>query len=930
MGQAIVYCSNCSAQLRGSDFDARKAFKVDDLNFCAKCYQEVVGSPPPPPPPPASTKNKIPVPSKNSHSTSRIAIALPPQPAPGEGGSGMMYGALGAIGVAIVLVMVFMTSGGRERPAAPPPAPPPAPPIVIPTPAPSVSPKEAAAQKALAKALRTENLEERRRLLVEAVAQADGTTLLNDAQRELNRAEEKLAQARAAAAANRSPAPVLVVPPPPTPPPPVSEPPPAPDRSREEAAAIAKWEAALAPATGRDYAAAIAALEKLGSASADVAILKSVSALHQDATATLARTTKGQKVSVEHRDASGGSRRVEASFAEVENGHVELRSDSTTIEVEIGEILPSSLAELHKSRGGAVDPATAAVYCLLEGDEAGAKRLAGAATVPDRYWNFGRKPPSADAARALYSEALALAAGYVTAADAGPKYQALLRDFPESPFVRRNKASIAARSQQCAREFLFTSADLKGAGTFKALKSAKGFTGWTSEADSDPAKMKDNFVELSYSVLPDATYRCWVYAGGCCQETFEFYAQGTEMKAGKEKESVEPGSGSASTIKPYLSSLKKTHSGHTGPKQPAHWEWVSIPLPKYSKAGLQQVRVLTAQKGFSVAFACVTSTRTAPPRETELKELERTRGSVPVAAPSGPRAIVLYQTAMDGTDAHLQGEYRDRALFAVPLFGMAFAGFEGGAGFTVPAQGEVRATYFLKTVTPFFVRIRVRRGEGKSDAYDAVVSDPVAGRPTEVRLPFTAFKPMAGLPFPPLAAGDVAPMMYFVGQDPNCGLRLDGFSVVEFRAEPAASATKALYAENFDAGPGRWGEGEMADGGTRGTKAYVMPSKGISCWGAFSVPVKETTTISFKVKPLQDVPQIQVLVWSDKLNDNGRLVINGLKKGEWNEIKFKANQLRIGASGDGVPIDLVANIKVFQGNSAPDAKALFDDFEIRD
>src|SRR6185436_13395130 len=192
MGQAIVYCSNCSAQLRGPDFDARKAFMVDDLNFCAKCYQEVVGSDPPPPP--ASTKNKIPAAPKGSHSTSRIAIALPPQPAPGEGGNGMMYGALGAIGLAVVLVMFFMTSGGRERAIPTPPAPPPAPPIVIPTPAPSVSPKEAAAQQALAKALRTENLEERRALLAEAVAQAAGTTFFNDAQRELNRVEEKLAQ----------------------------------------------------------------------------------------------------------------------------------------------------------------------------------------------------------------------------------------------------------------------------------------------------------------------------------------------------------------------------------------------------------------------------------------------------------------------------------------------------------------------------------------------------------------------------------------------------------------------------------------------------------------------------------------------------------------------------------------------------------------
>jgi hypothetical protein len=399
------------------------------------------------------------------------------------------------------------------------------------------------------------------------------------------------------------------------------------------------------------------------------------------------------------------------------------------------------------------------------------------------------------------------------------------------------------------------------------------------------------------------------------------------MKAGKDKDAVEPGSGAAATIKPYVMSLKKTHAGHTGPKQPTHWEWVPIPLPKYSKGGLQQVRLLTNQKGFSVAFACVTATRTAPPRELEMKELEKTRGSVSVVPP-GVKPIVLYQAVLDGTALHLLGEVRDRGLYSVPMFNSAFAGMEGGAGFRVPAQGEVRMTYYLKTATTLMVRVRVPRAEGKSDAYDFVLPNPVVGQPTETRVPFSSFKPMAGLPFPPLAVGDPVPMLYFIGEDPNCGLRLDGFSVVEFKSEPAAaaSASKALFSENFDAGPGRFGEGEWDST----AKAYVMPCKGISAWGAFAVPVKESTTISFRIKPIDEVPGIQILVWSDKLNDNGRISIDGLKKGEWNQIKIKATQLRIGASGDGQPVDAVNNIKIFQSNSAPTAKALFDDFEIRE
>src|SRR5262249_21805264 len=159
------------------------------------------------------------------------------------------------------------------------------------------------------------------------------------------------------------------------------------------------------------------------------------------------------------------------ALMEQENGRVELRNDSGAVEVEVGEILPSSLAELLRSRGSAVDPTVAALFCLLEGDEAGARRLAGdkAAAIPERYWTYGRSVAAAsDPARPLYQEALALALNFTTAADAVPKFQALLRDHAETPFIRRNKASLTARLQLCARDYLFASADLKPSGTFKS------------------------------------------------------------------------------------------------------------------------------------------------------------------------------------------------------------------------------------------------------------------------------------------------------------------------------------------------------------------------------------------------------------------------------------------------------------------------------
>ena len=586
----------------------------------------------------------------------------------------------------------------------------------------------------------------------------------------------------------------------------------APVRPAGNPARWARWETALSPATGRDYAAALAGVAKLGDAgpegSLDLQLLRAVSSLHQEALQALSRAPKGQKISIGFREGSGEPRRVEASFVAVEDARIELKSESGIVEVEVGEILPSSLTDHLRSRGGAVDPAAAAVFCLLEGEEENARRLLGdkAGTIPERYWSYGRKVAASnlapDTARGLYQEARALANTFATAVDAIPKYQALLRDHPESSFVRRNKASLAARVQQCARDFLFVAADLKSSGTFKTAKSARGDACWTSEADADPLKLKENFLELSYSVLADTPYKCWVYAGGCCQETFEFWVQGTEMtgpggKGGKEKEPLEPGTGLAAVVKPWLSTLKKTHASHLGPKQPTHWEWVPIPLPKYMKSGPQLLRVLTDQKGFSVAYACVTATRSGPPREADLKELEKARGErvAPVVV-QGPKAVVLFACALDGTDRRLVGEFRDKALYGQTLYEACFAGVEGNPVFTMPAQGELRITYYLKTLTPLTARLRIRR-EDKSIPYDVSISQPVAGRPTELRIPFSEFKPAYGPAGPAPAAGDAVPMVYFFGQDVNCGLRIDALSIVELRPEPVAKAAVHDYIGAF-------------------------------------------------------------------------------------------------------------------------------------
>lgn len=929
MGQAIVYCSNCSAQIRGSDFEARRAFRVDDLVFCKKCCREVLGYEPAP-----TSSTRVPAPPAPSKSSNTTRIGITPVPGtrlPRSGG-GSSVGILAGVGigaVALVIVVAIAASGRRERPEPPRPSPASA---AEPPPAPRVSARELAAEEALVKAHRfaadpSHDLAAQRALFAEAVALAAGTPLHEDARRELDRVDRRLAERRMTEPAKAVPKPVEPPPATPAPAPAVRKPaPPAPPR--EDPAVRARWEAALAPATGRDYAASVALFEKLGE---DVALLKAASSLSQEALQALVRTPKGQKVVLDYRE-GGDPRRIEASFAGEENGLVELRTETGTVELELGEVVPSSLVDHLRSRGGAVDPPAAAIFCLLEGDEAGARRLLGDKVVPEKYWAYARSVAASriDSARSLYQEARALEQDFAAAADALPKLQALLRDHAETPFVRRNKASLAARAQRCAREYLFLASDLKPAGAFKAGKSAKGGACWTSDVDVDPAKPQENFIELSFSVLPDTSYRCWIYAGACCQEVFEFSVQGTEMKGGKEKEPVEPGAGPSAVVKSWLPNYKKTHASHTGPRQPAHWEWLSISLPKYAKAGSQRVRVLTDQKGFSVAYACVTAVRTNPPRELDLRELEKTRGDRSMPAVQGTRASILYACKLDGTDRGLVGELRDRALYGGTSFGACWAGVEGKPVFTMSAQGELRVTYFLNTATPLTARFRIPRG-GKTIPYDAHIA-PVAGRPVEVRIPFADFKSAFDKNDPPLAAGDGVPMVYFFGKDVNCGLRIDALSIVELRSDSLspAESSKVVFSETFDKGTVKFIESEVVDGGVNGSKAYLMPPKGVSAWNAWSVPVKDSTTVSFKLKPLSDVPQIMVLVWSDGLKDNARTVLSGFKKGEWKEVRFKAADLRIGATGEGASLDHFHNIKLFLLGTPLDAKVLLDDFEIRE
>ena len=95
--------------------------------------------------------------------------------------------------------------------------------------------------------------------------------------------------------------------------------------------------------------------------------------------------------------------------------------------------------------------------------------------------------------------------------------------------------------------------------------------------------------------------------------------------------------------------------------------------------------------------------------------------------------------------------------------------------------------------------------------------------------------------------------------------------------------------------------------------------------------MKDSTTVRFKLKPLADVGQVTVLIWSDKLKDNARYPLAGLRQGEWRPVEFRAIEARTGWAADGASLDgtVLNNIKIlFEG--PPDARLLLDEFEIRE
>jgi hypothetical protein len=431
------------------------------------------------------------------------------------------------------------------------------------------------------------------------------------------------------------------------------------------------WEQALLLVQSRKYEDAAAELQKASrsleeadvkdEARKDVEFIQQIAAFTKEASRVLSEWAPRSRLALTYRDESGNRQTVNEPVHQTDPWHVEFRKKKKSTFVDFLEVTGDALADILKAKKKSLsedDRRAAAILCLLEGErDKAAQHLGGPADrIPPKYWNYAAeararapKPDAREAeARKLYYTAEQEFRAAQTRGNAIEKYKYLRESLAVTDVVRRYQETILKRSE-AGKESVLTAGDLTGSGFFR-MAPFEGLTAWTCGSDvTNPADAVTTFVDIDFYGLPQTQYRCWVFMGACCMETFTCYMQATELMGShpekpSQKVPYEPGKGFAAPVKIPIPKLKKTHASHGGPKQPARWEWVEIPLPKYAAPGPKKLRILSEQQGFSIAFAVVSAVRKGPPDEAETREMAKIKPPPPEVPDRGtpePKAWYL-------------------------------------------------------------------------------------------------------------------------------------------------------------------------------------------------------------------------------------------------------------------------------------------------
>lgn len=405
--------------------------------------------------------------------------------------------------------------------------------------------------------------------------------------------------------------------------PPPPPPPPPPARSPEAAAYQLRWESAMARASARDFAGAMAEIQKAAQrlrekgvqdeAAQDLRDLQDAGRVYQSAVAALGSARTASLSSIDGRSLSG---RVLVADGDRIELFVEPRKP--TVFFEWSDVAAASLL-----RELSAEPRAKAILHALDGEIRGDE-------LPPKYAAYASAArekavkPGADEiqARALFYDAERGFRVMSSREKSIEAYRTLKQKYRDTALVRHAAARIDRRIES-GREYFFLASDLSATGTFALTREGR----LESIADSDPQQEIRNGAEWEYLALPSQTYRCWALVGGCCAEAFAFHYQATgltEMNPKTRKRGpAEPGGELASPVKHSIKNLKSHPKGE--PKKPTRWEWVEILLPRPAGPGVKKIRLLTDQQGFSVAQVMVSSTRARAPSEAEAVEFAKVR-----------------------------------------------------------------------------------------------------------------------------------------------------------------------------------------------------------------------------------------------------------------------------------------------------------------
>jgi len=430
---------------------------------------------------------------------------------------------------------------------------------------------------------------------------------------------------------------------------------------------LPSWQEAILPALARDFSAAATALGGAGAradapeakkaAAEDAQSLQDLAQLYPEILKAAGETARFQAFTLEYQDAPGTWKQVVGKTSQVEPTRIEFKPDPPKggrelppMLIEIADLNAGSLAALYKARKQTLDRKEAdllTLFCLLEGSPDAAKAMGGKAA--DRFWHYAPdaranapKPPSREfEARKLFHQSEFDWDKPLTRYNAIEKSKLLMSDYTSTAIVKKYQPQIAMRAEY-GKEFKFLPYTLRAAGDANVFKLQKDDPAWITSKDIDFRDSLYNYIEAEFVTLPNLSYRCWVYAGGCCQEVWNGsyqLSEATTRNKGKEV-TINPGDTMAAAL-PMPSGLKRSHDDHRPkgskpadhPKAPTRWEWISIPMPKtFNAPGVKQLRILTDQAGFGVRYVIISSTRTRTPDDAFTKELAKEAIEPPPAA----------------------------------------------------------------------------------------------------------------------------------------------------------------------------------------------------------------------------------------------------------------------------------------------------------